>query len=92
MEKSDPENASPLIYGPHTIFRPAVSASRDRSGQRSVFRHGRDGAVGRFGATIVGIFAFVDSSWKDFRRKEYKEKPGFKAEEENVVGRRSGSD
>ena len=73
MEKSDPENALPLIYGPHTIFRPAVSASRDRSGQRSVFRHGRDGAVGRFGATIVGIFAFVDSSWRNhFRTKEYK--------------------
>ena len=44
-----------------TIFSPAVSASSDLSGQRSVLRQGREGAVGRLGATIVGIATFVES-------------------------------
>ena len=54
-----------------TIFSPAVSASSDLSGQRSVLRQGREGAVGRFGATIVGIFAtFVDNNERGRTTKE----------------------
>ena len=43
------------LVGSFTIFSPAVSASSDLSGQRSVLRQGREGAVTSFGATIVGI-------------------------------------
>ena len=73
----------PICHFFVTIFRPAVSASSDLSGQRSVLRQGREGAVGRLGATIVGIATFVESRshrlWKEGKRKE-------------ESGRRSGSD